>query len=198
MSTSFPPWTDEHDMIRRTVRQFAEERLYPHRQEWDKQGNWPAREMFKEMADLGLLGIRVDEKFGGMGLDWWANTAFAEELGWARNAGVVMSILVNTDMATGVISEIGTDEQKEMLVIWRDLKTQKKKLSKKKKKANAKLQSIKEKIGSIELKQKKLKPSLKKLKKDFIPPVSIGYDKRWATFIEDYYIRSGINSSGTI
>ena len=113
MATSFPPWTDEHDMIRRTVRQFAEERLYPHRHDWDKQGQWPAREMFQEMAELGLLGIQVDEQYGGMGLDWWANTAFAEELGWSRNAGVVMSILVNTDMATGVISEIGTHEQKE-------------------------------------------------------------------------------------
>ena len=113
MTTSFPPWTDEHDMIRRTVRQFAEERLAPHRQEWDKAGEWPAREMFKEMAALGLLGIKVDPKYDGMGLDWWANTAFAEELAHARNAGVVMSILVNTDMATGVISEIGTEEQKQ-------------------------------------------------------------------------------------
>jgi len=87
-----------------------------------------------------------------------------------------------------------TDEQKEMLVNWRDLKTQKKKLSKKKKKANAKLQSIKEKIGSIELKQKKLKPSLKKLKKDFIPTVSIGYDKRWATYICIIKVKGGSKS----
>ncbi len=113
MSTSFPPWTDEHEMIRRTVRQFSEERLAPHRHEWDKAGQWPAREMFQEMAELGLLGIKVDPQYDGMGLDWWANTAFAEELSHARNAGVVMSILVNTDMATGVISEIGTHEQKE-------------------------------------------------------------------------------------
>ncbi len=76
-----------------------------------------------------------------------------------------------------------TDEQKELLILWRELKAQKKKLSKKRKKANLKVQLIKEKIVSIELKQKKLKPSLKKLKKDFIPTVSIGYDKRWATYI---------------
>jgi citronellyl-CoA dehydrogenase len=113
MSTTFPPWTDEHQMIRRTVRAFVDERLYPHRHEWDKQGHWPAREIFQEMAEIGLLGIKVDPQFDGMGLDWWANTAFVEELSWCRNAGVVMSILVNTDMATGVIDEIGTDEQKE-------------------------------------------------------------------------------------
>jgi citronellyl-CoA dehydrogenase len=113
MSATFPPWTEEHDMIRRTVRKFADERLGPHRREWDKAGEWPAREVFKEMAELGLLGIKVDPEYDGMGLDWWANTAFAEELAYARNAGVVMSILVNTDMATGVISEIGTHEQKQ-------------------------------------------------------------------------------------
>ena len=112
MSLSFPPWTDEHNMIRRTVRQFAEERLAPHRFEWDKKGEWPAREIFKEMADLGLLGIKVSPEYDGMGLDWWANCAFVEALSWGRNAGVIMSILVNTDMATGVISEIGTHEQK--------------------------------------------------------------------------------------
>ena len=106
MPTSFPPWTEEHEMIRRTVRQFTEERLYPHRSEWDKQGHWPARELFKEMADLGLLGIKVDPEYGGAGLDWWSNVAFIEELGWCRNAGVVMSILVNTEFATGVI-EVG-------------------------------------------------------------------------------------------
>ena len=113
MTTSFPPWSDEHEMLRRTVRDFATERLAPHRQEWDKAGEWPAREIFKEMAELGLLGIRVEEEFGGLGLDWWYNTCFVEELVNARNAGVVMSTLVNTDMATGVISEIGTPEQKK-------------------------------------------------------------------------------------
>jgi citronellyl-CoA dehydrogenase len=113
MSVSFPPWTDEHQAIRKMVQQFCEARLAPHRQEWDKAEEWPAREVFQEMAELGLLGIKVEEEYGGMGLDWWFNTAFAEELRHCRNGGVVMSILVNTDMATGVIGEIGTPEQKE-------------------------------------------------------------------------------------
>jgi len=113
MPTTFPPWNDDHKMFRNMVRQFCNERLAPHRHDWDKAGEWPAREVFQEMAELGLLGIRVEEEYGGMGLDWWFNTAFAEELAHARNAGVVMSTLVNTDMATGVIGEIGTPEQKE-------------------------------------------------------------------------------------
>ncbi|MDP6934428.1 MAG: acyl-CoA dehydrogenase family protein, partial [Myxococcota bacterium] len=112
MST-FPPWTEEHEQIRETVRRFTEDRLTPHRSEWDKQGSWPAREILGEMAELGLLGIRYPEEYGGIGLDWWSTVAYVEELARAKNGGVVMSILVHTDMATPVIHEIGTPEQKE-------------------------------------------------------------------------------------
>ena len=110
---SFPPWNEEHDMLRKTVRQFAQERLAPHRHEWDKARLWPAREIFKEMADLGLLGLRYPEAIGGLELDWWATAAYVEEICEARNGGVVMSILVQTDMATPVIAEIGTPEQQQ-------------------------------------------------------------------------------------
>ncbi len=112
MPTTFPPWREEHELIRKTVREFTERRLAPHRKEWDDAGQWPAREVLREMAELGLLGIRYPEEHGGMGLDWWATAAFVEELSRAANGGVVMSILVHTDMATPIIAEIGTDEQK--------------------------------------------------------------------------------------
>lgn len=109
---AFPPFTEEHDLLRKTVRDFVDTRLAPHKHEWDAAQDWPARETFKEMARLGLLGIRFDPKYGGMGLDWWAHTAFVEELCHARNGGVIMSIFVHTDISTPVIAEIGTDEQK--------------------------------------------------------------------------------------
>ncbi len=112
-SVAFPPFNEDHAMIRRTVRDFCDKRLAPHKYEWDRDGDWPAREVFKEMADLGLLGIRYEEAHGGLGLDWWHAAAFMEELAHARNAGVSMSILVHTEIATNVIHEIGTPEQKE-------------------------------------------------------------------------------------
>ena len=87
-----------------------------------------------------------------------------------------------------------TSEQKELLVNWRELKAQKKKLAKKKRKVNIKLDSIKENIELIEKKQAKLKPSIKRLKKDFIPTVSIGYDKRWATYICIIKLKRGSKS----
>lgn len=108
---SFPPFTEEHLQLRDTVRQFAERELAPHRFEWDKAGEFP-REVFDKLADLGVLGIRFPEAYGGLGLDWWHTVAFVDGLSHARNAGLVMSVLVHTDMATPIIAEIGNDEQK--------------------------------------------------------------------------------------
>lgn len=113
---AFPPLEDEHIALEQMVRDFAEKELAPHSEEWDKAGEFP-REVFHRLADLGLLGIRFDEKYGGMGLDWWYTYSFVKALGHARNAGLLMSILVDTDMATPIIHEIGTEEQKQEFLV---------------------------------------------------------------------------------
>lgn len=108
----FPAWTDEHNQLRQLARDFAEREIAPHAHKWDKEGGFP-REIFRQLAELGLLGIRFGEEYGGLGLDWWFTTAYVEGLTWARSGGTVMSILVDTDMATPIIDEIGTHEQKQ-------------------------------------------------------------------------------------
>ncbi len=113
---TFPPFTEEHDLLRKSVREFVMRELHPHRKEWDDAGEWPAREVLKKMAGMGLLGIRFPTELGGAGLDWWAHAAMVEELAWARNGGVTMSIFVHTDISTPVIAELGTAEQKEEFV----------------------------------------------------------------------------------
>ena len=103
-------FTDDHQTFRRTVRKFAES-LAPHAEEWDEAGIFP-REIFKQAADLGLLGIRMDPAYGGMGLDWWYTVAYAEELNHSYNAGVNLGLMVQSDMATPILNEIGSDEIK--------------------------------------------------------------------------------------
>ena len=107
------PFTEEHELFRRTVRTFVEKEMAPHAREWDEAGIFP-REVFKKFGELGFLGIRADPKYGGSGLDYWYVTAFAEELTASKNAGVNMAILVQCEMATPIINAIGTDEQKEI------------------------------------------------------------------------------------
>ena len=106
------PFTEEHEAFRKTVRAFAEKELAPHALEWDRAGIFP-REVFTKCGELGFLGISHDPKYGGSGLDYWYVTAFCEELTYSRNAGVNMAILVQSEIATPIIGEIGTEEQKE-------------------------------------------------------------------------------------
>jgi len=103
-------FTEEHQALRKTTRQFAES-LAPHAAEWDDEGIFP-REVFKQAGDLGLLGIRFNPAFGGSGLDWWYTAAYGEALVRSRNAGVNMALMVQSDMATPIIDEIGSDEVK--------------------------------------------------------------------------------------
>ena len=103
-------FTEDHKAFRKTVRKFAQS-LAPHAEEWDEAGIFP-REVFKQAGDLGLLGIRYAAEYGGSELDWWFTTCFAEELVYSCNAGVNMALMVQSDMATAIIDELGTDELK--------------------------------------------------------------------------------------
>ncbi len=103
-------FTPEHLEFRKTVRRFADT-LAPHAEAWDEEGIFP-REVFKQAGDLGLLGIRFGEKWGGLGLDWWWTVCYAEELVHSNNAGVNMALMVQSDMATPIIDELGSDEVK--------------------------------------------------------------------------------------
>jgi citronellyl-CoA dehydrogenase len=106
------PFTPEHEMFRRTLRDYVERELAPHALEWDEAGIFP-REVFTGLAEIGALGINYPEEVGGAGGDYWFVAVLAEELVHARNAGVSMAVLVQSQMATPIINEIGTPEQKK-------------------------------------------------------------------------------------
>ena len=106
------PFTPEHDLFRHNLRAFVEKELAPHALEWDEAGIFP-REVFSKMAELGALGINYPEDVGGSAGDYWYVAVLAEELCRSRNAGVNMALLVQSQMATPIIQEIGTAEQKK-------------------------------------------------------------------------------------
>jgi citronellyl-CoA dehydrogenase len=109
-------FTEEHDLFRHNLRAFVEKELAPHALEWDEAGIFP-REVFTQMAQLGALGINYPEEVGGSGGDYWHVAVLAEELCRSRNAGVNMALLVQSQMATPIIQEIGTDEQKREFLV---------------------------------------------------------------------------------
>ncbi|MEQ5834653.1 citronellyl-CoA dehydrogenase [Marinobacter sp. NFXS9] len=105
-------FTEEHDALRKTVRDFVEKEINPHCDEWEEAGTFPIHDVFGKLGKLGLLGIHKPEEFGGMGLDYSYNLVVAEELGTAHCGGVPLAVGVQTDMCTPALARFGSDELK--------------------------------------------------------------------------------------
>ena len=110
-------FTQEHNELRRTVRNFVETEINPHCDEWEAAGEYPIHELFSKLGKLGLLGIQKPEEYGGMGLDYSYNLVAAEEFGTARCGGVPLSIGVQTDMCTPALARFGSDELKREFLV---------------------------------------------------------------------------------
>src|SRR5580698_805652 len=104
------PFREEHDQFRKTVRQFAEKELAPYADEWERAEIFP-NEVFKRAGELGIFGAHYPEDVGGAGGDFWFSVVKSEELPRCTMAGVTMGLLVQADMATPVINDLGTKEQ---------------------------------------------------------------------------------------
>ena len=85
-------FNSEHEIFRKTVRQFAEKELLPHQKEWEENCDVP-RSVFKRAGDLGLLGVHYPEEVGGSGGDYWFEVCLVEELMRSRMNGLVMHLL---------------------------------------------------------------------------------------------------------
>jgi citronellyl-CoA dehydrogenase len=110
--TEYPYFTDEHALIRQTVKRFCLEEIAPHAAEWEEAGEFPT-ELLRKAGKLGLFGIRIDPEWGGSGQDWWATAAYAEAMSYGDSAPITMNFLVQSDLTLPVIEELGTREQKE-------------------------------------------------------------------------------------
>ena len=111
-----PDPSPEHTLFRSTVRRFVEEKIRPRAREFDEAGRFDTS-LYPEMGELGLLGLRYDEKYGGGGLDWTFTAILHEEIARCDNAGVAMGISVHTDMATPSLHEFGTEELKQTFLV---------------------------------------------------------------------------------
>jgi citronellyl-CoA dehydrogenase len=110
---------EEHEIFRRSVKSFLEKEVVPHVEEWERAELFP-REVFKRCGELGFLGAHYPEDVGGAGGDkgdFWYSAAWAEALVHSRCAGLAMGLMVQSDMATPIIGELGTRQQKDEFLI---------------------------------------------------------------------------------
>jgi acyl-CoA dehydrogenase len=106
-----PPFTEEHEDLRETIRRFVERELRPHAQEWED-ARWFPNEVFRRMAELGFLGLKYPEEHGGQGGDFVHDAVLSEELPRAGSGGLSAGIGAHVGIATPPIWKFGTQEQK--------------------------------------------------------------------------------------
>ena len=97
-------------LLRESIRRFVEKEVVPNAAAWEAQGFVP-REVLRQMGQLGFLGLRYPEEFGGGGLDARATALLAEELGRSTFGGFAITVLVHTDMASPHLVNAGSPEQ---------------------------------------------------------------------------------------
>jgi short-chain 2-methylacyl-CoA dehydrogenase len=106
---NFEP-TDEQQLLRHTVREFAQTRVAPVAAELDREGRFPY-ELVAEMAELGLMGIPIPEEYGGAGADTLSYAIAVEEL-TRVDSSVAITLAAHTSLGTMPIYLFGSEEQK--------------------------------------------------------------------------------------
>src|SRR5262249_52285731 len=103
--------SDEHELIRSTVRTFAVERVAPVAEELDREHRFPY-ELVSELAELGLMGIPVPEEWGGSGGDTVSYAIAVEEL-TRIDSSIAITLAAHTSLGTMPILLFGSEEQKQ-------------------------------------------------------------------------------------
>jgi short-chain 2-methylacyl-CoA dehydrogenase len=102
--------TQEHELVRSTVREFAEQRVAPVAEELDREGRFPY-ELVVELAELGLMGMTIPEEYGGGGADTVSYAIAVEEL-TRIDSSVAITVAAHHSLGTLPIYYYGTEEQK--------------------------------------------------------------------------------------
>jgi short-chain 2-methylacyl-CoA dehydrogenase len=102
--------SEEHELVRRTVRDFTEERVAPVAEELDREHRFPY-ELVAELAELGLMGMTIPEEYGGAGADTLSYAIAVEEL-TRVDSSVAITVAAHHSLGTLPIFLFGTEEQK--------------------------------------------------------------------------------------
>ncbi len=106
--------SEEHQMLREMIRDFVQEFVEPQAHEYDKKEQFNI-DLFRELGDLGLLGITVPEEYGGAGLDAVAATIAHEELSYS-DAGFALAYLAHSMLFVNNLAYNGSEEQKTRIL----------------------------------------------------------------------------------
>jgi alkylation response protein AidB-like acyl-CoA dehydrogenase len=107
--------SDEHEMIQREARRFAQEEIAPIAAEFDETGDFPSQTI-RKMGEMGFMGIETPEEYGGAGMDALSYVLALEEICKAdASHGTIMS--VNNSLFSFGILKFGSEEQKQKFLV---------------------------------------------------------------------------------
>lgn len=107
---------EEHEILRKSIRSFVQKEIVPHVEEWEEKGEFPA-ELFLRLGELGFLGLKYTEEYGGSGEDYVADAVFVEEMARCGSGGVHAGIGAHAHLATPPVYKFGSEEQKQRFLV---------------------------------------------------------------------------------
>lgn len=108
-------FSEEQKMLRKTVRDFVDKEILPHIRDWDRQGKFD-QNIYKRLAELGLMGVCIPEKYGGSGMDYNSLAIICEELERGDTA-FRTAVSVHTGLNSMTLLQWGSEEQKEKYLV---------------------------------------------------------------------------------
>ncbi|HEY5532438.1 MAG TPA: acyl-CoA dehydrogenase family protein [Candidatus Anoxymicrobiaceae bacterium] len=116
MEKKYPYFTEEHDMLRQSVREFVDKEVAPHVDGWEEAGEYDMA-AFRKMGELGFLGLRMPEKLGGGEADYWSIVVLFEELVRSGCSGFMTAVGVHMEVAMPAVIHYATDEQLQRYLV---------------------------------------------------------------------------------
>jgi acyl-CoA dehydrogenase len=112
-----PPFTDEHEELRESVRRFVQKEIAPHVDEWEEAREFP-RELFGRCGELGFLGLKFPEQYGGQGGTHVHDAIWIEELSRSGGSGgVAAGLNAHAQIAMPPIFNFGDEEQRRRWIV---------------------------------------------------------------------------------
>jgi acyl-CoA dehydrogenase len=114
---TLPPFTDEHEELRESVRRFTSKEIAPHVQEWEDAREFP-RELFARSGELGFLGLKFPTEYGGQGGNHVHDAVWIEELSRSGGSGgVAAGLNAHAQIAMPPVFSFGNDEQRGRWIV---------------------------------------------------------------------------------
>ncbi len=112
-----PPFADQHEELRESVRRFVSNEIAPHVEAWEEAREFP-RELFNRCGELGLLGLKFPEQYGGQGGTHVHDAVWIEELSRSGGSGgVAAGLNAHAQIAMPPVFNFGTEEQRRRWIV---------------------------------------------------------------------------------